>query len=348
MLRQSPLRGETYPAWNDGDPQDRAMSKPRSPLKPLARLIRPQHRQGDVRGHSSAARQLPAPVRAGLYVDVENLRDTRHAQRVVEAVLDQWPNARPPVGKLSLYVPAQKAELWRFWARNRFPDLALRVRGVQRFTRLASKNAADMAIAVDAIHDFATTAAGHVAVVSNDSDFAALFVKIMEIAGATEPAPFLWITVGGSGGISQDIEQFVRAEMRWNIAVDSPASGASAGAKRDSKPERTKAAPAGATQPSPKPSPNAPKQTPSKPDNRVVADRLIAELPEGTFKAQHALNVIARIWPHHSAAGNTQLCGQFLAKELWPLLRDRGVKLVRETSPRTYEIGKDVKTRRSP
>ena len=315
------------------------MSKPKSPLRPLARLIRPQHRQGDVRDHSSAARQLPAPVRAGLYVDVENLRDTRHAQRVVEAVLDQWPDARPPVGNLSLYVPAQKAELWRFWAHNRFPDLALRVRGVQRFTRLASKNAADMAIAVDAIHDFATTAAGHVAVVSNDSDFAALFVKIMEIAGATEPAPFLWITVGGSGGISQDIEQFVRAEMRWNIAVDSPASGASAGAKRDSKPERTKAAPAGT---------NATQGTPSKPDNRVVADRLIAELPEGIFKAQHALNVIARVWPHHPAAANPGLCGQFLAKELWPLLRDRGVKMVRNTSPRSYEIGKDVKTRNSP
>ena len=325
------------------------MSKPRSPLKPLARLIRPQHRRGDVRDHSSAARQLPAPVRAGLYVDVENLRDTRHAQRVVEAVLDQWPDARPPVGKLSLYVPAQKAELWRFWARNRFPDLGLRVRGVQRFTRLASKNAADMAIAVDAIHDFATTAAGHVAVVSNDSDFAALFVKIMEIAGADgDSIPFLWITVGGSGGLSQDIEQFVRADMRWDVAVDSPASVASARAEPDSKTVRTKVAPAGPTQPSPKPSPNAPKPTPSKPDNRIVANRLIAELPEGTFKAQHALNVIARVWPHHPAAGNTQLCGQFLAKELWPLLRDRGVKLVRETSPRTYEIGRDVKTRNSP
>ena len=311
------------------------MPRPRSPLQPLTRLIRRQHPHADGQDHSSPAPQLPAPVRAGLYVDVENLRDTRHAQRVVEAVLDQWPDARPPVGNLSLYVPAQKAELWRFWAHNRFPDLALRVRGVQRFTRLASKNAADMAIAVDAIHDFATTVAGHVAVVSNDSDFAALFVKIMEIAGATDDAaPFLWITVGGSGGLSQDIEQFVRADMRWNIALDSLPSSARGRAERDSKTERTKAAPAGT---------KATQGTPSRPDNRVVVDRLIAELPEGTFKAQHALNVIARVWPDHPAAGNPGLCGQFLAKELWPLLRDRGVKMVRETSPRSYEIGKDVK-----
>lgn len=325
------------------------MSKPRSPLKPLTRLIRPQHRRGDGRDHSSPALHLPAPVSTGLYVDVENLRDTRHAQRVVETVLDQWPNARPPVGRLSLYVPAQKAELWRFWARNRFPDQVLRVRGVQRFTRLASKNAADMAIAVDAIHDFATTVAGHVAVVSNDSDFAALFVKIMEIAGATDDsAPFLWITVGGSGGISQDIEQFVRADMRWNIAVDSSASSASARAKRDPKTERTKAAPPRLAEPSPESPTNAANQTASKPDNRVVADRLIADLPEGIFKAQHALDVIARVWPRHPAAGNPGLCGQFLAKELWPLLRDRGVKMVRNTSPRSYEIGKDVKSRNSP
>lgn len=96
--------------------------------------------------------------------------------------------------------------------------------GVQRFTRIASKNAADMAIAVDAIHDFATMVASHVAVISNDSDFAALFVKLQELADANgQPPPFQWITVAGASGISRDIQQFVRADLRWDIVVPGPA-----------------------------------------------------------------------------------------------------------------------------
>ena len=314
-------------------------------VRPLARLRRSPRRSHAGQDHgdgSVASALLPAPVRAGLYVDVENLLDAPHAQRVVEAVLEQWPDVRPPVGQLSLYVPAQRTELWRLWARTRFPSLGLRVRGVQRFTRVASKNAADMAIAVDAIHDFATAAAGHIAVISNDSDFAALFVKLQELADAIgQPPPFQWITVAGASGISRDIQQFVRADMRWDIVVDAPPAPAPerVGTSLAPSPCRAKAGPAAAAKP---------RQPAAKPDNRAVAARLVAELPEGTFKAQHALKVIGRLWPLHPAAGNTQLCGQFLAKELWPHLQQLGVKMVRETSPRTYEIGTGVKTRHSP
>ncbi|MCY3841638.1 MAG: NYN domain-containing protein [Gammaproteobacteria bacterium] len=263
-----------------------------------------------------------------------------HAQCVIEAVLEQWPDERPPVRQLSLYVPAQRTELWRLWARTRFPSMGLRVRGVQRFTRIASKNAADMAIAVDAIHDFATAAASHIAVISNDSDFAALFVKLQELAEATgQPPPFQWITVAGASGISREIQQFVRADMRWDIVVEAPPAPTPVGPSASPNRSRAKAGRAAGTKP---------RQSAIKPDNREVAIRLIAELPKGTFKAQHALNVIARLWPGHPAAGNTQLCGQFLAKELWPHLQQLGVKMVRETSPRTYEIGAGVKTPGSP
>ena len=314
----------------------------RKSFLPLARLRR-SPRESDAAqdrrsGATAANALLPAPVRAGLYVDVENLSDAPHSQRVVEAVLKQWPDERPPVRQLSLYVPAQRTELWRLWARSSFPSLGLRVRGVQRFTRIASKNAADMAIAVDAIHDFATSVASHIAVISNDSDFAALFVKLQELADAKDqPPPFQWITVAGASGISREIQQFVRADMRWDIVVDTPPAPKlnQVGTSPAPKPTRAKASSATGVKP---------RQPAAKPDNRQIAIRLIAELPKGTFKAQHALNVIARLWPGHPAAGNTQLCGQFLAKELWPHLQQLGVKMVRETSPRTYEIGTDVKT----
>ena len=318
------------------------MPNPRSPWWPLTRLIPAprdpaDHRDAD-RGSAPNLR-LPAPVYAGVYVDVENLPNTTHAQRLVETVIAEWPDTHPSVTRLSLYVPAQKADLWRFWGRAKFPGLALRVRGVQRFTRLASKNAADMAIAVDAIHDFVTTDTGYVAVVSNDSDFAALFVKIQELADAAgRSAPFLWITVGDGAGLSQDIRQFVRDDMRWDVPLEpqrSTASGPPTSLPAE-RPAPSKPAAAAATAPS---APN--------PDHRVVADRLLTELPEGRFKAQHALKVIERAWPGHAAAANTQRCGQFLAKELWPLLQKRGVKLVRQNSPRTYEITTAAKAPRS-
>ena len=236
-------------------------------------LIRRRSRGSDAvqgRGGGSAANVLlPAPVRAGLYVDVENLQDVSHAQRVIEAVLEQWPDVRPSVGLLSLYVPAQRTELWRLWARTRFPSLEVRVRGVQRFTRVASKNAADMAIAADAIHDFATTAASHIAVISNDSDFAALFVKLQELADAVgQPPPFQWITVAGASGISRDIQQFVRADMRWDIVVEESPSPASERVGTSQGQSRAKAGSAGA---------GIPRNSAAKPDNREVAVQLITE-----------------------------------------------------------------------
>ena len=320
------------------------MPNPKSPWRPLTRLIRAPRgttNLGETDLSSAANPRLPAPVYAGLYVDVENLPNTTHAQHVVETVIGEWPDTRPPVARLSLYVPAQKADLWRFWARAKFPCLTLRVRGVQRFTRQASKNAADIAIAVDAIHDFATTDTGHVAVLSNDSDFAALFVKIQELADAVgRSAPFLWITVGDVAGLSHDIQEFVRDDMRWDIPLELPRAAAA-------PPKTAPAAKPAQSKPTASTRAATPARPAAKPDNRAVADRLVAELSEGRFKAQHALHVIERAWPGHPAAVNTQRCGQYLAKELWPLLQERGVILVRQTSPRTYEIVKGAKAARS-
>ena len=81
------------------------------------------------------------------------------------------------------------------WAPSRFPDLEVGVRGIQRFAR-GWKNAADMAIVADAVADFAAGLVNHVAVVSNDSDFGALFVKIQELANRADR--------GGAAALSVD------------------------------------------------------------------------------------------------------------------------------------------------
>ena len=152
---------------------------------------------------------LPPPKTAGVYVDIENLGDAQHARAVIESVIRDWPDGLPSVRRLSLYAPADKTGLWGAWAPTRFPDLDVRVRGVQRFGRETSKNSADLAFVADAIGDFTTGAANHIAVVSNDSDFDALFVKLQELASeagnATHP-PFLWINLPGGSGLSKEIE----------------------------------------------------------------------------------------------------------------------------------------------
>ena len=304
------------------------MPRPRHepPSPPL--VIAPPDRHADPEtcdGESQHAADRSTAARAGIYVDVENLPDVETAQRIIAIVATRWPDHHPPVGTLSLYVPADKARLWELWSDTEFPCLKRRVHGVQRFTRQASKNAADMAIAVDAIHDYVTGDVGHVAVVSNDSDFAALFAKIRELAAAArKPPPFLWITTGNGAGISLDMHRFVEGNMRWNIDIP-PKSPAPASPKAEPQPRQPTAS-------------KSPKRKPTTPDNAAIADRLVAELPPGTFKAQQAMEIIKQHWPQHSAAQSTQLCGHFLARELWPFLKARRVKQVRQTSPRTYEV----------
>ena len=131
------------------------------------------------RNRNSRTDRLPAGRgRAAVHVDIENPRSAEHAGATVEAVLRDWPDALPGVGRLRLYPPAAKAGLWRAWA-SRFPGIDARVRGVRRFAR---ENSADIAFVADAVADFTTGVANHVAVVSNDSDFGALFLKIRELA----------------------------------------------------------------------------------------------------------------------------------------------------------------------
>ena len=161
----------------------------------------------------------PAIPGAAIYVDTENLREPDLAQDVIAQTVADWPAEYPPVGSLSLYVRADKVALWRMWLESTYPELARRVRGVQHFSREMAKNSADLAITADAIGDLAAGQAGYIAVISNDSDFGALFVKVREMAleAGWERVPFLWITAPGGGAISPEIERFIPDRFRWNL-----------------------------------------------------------------------------------------------------------------------------------
>ncbi len=280
--------------------------------------------------HANGAKPA-ASSGAALYVDTENLRDAESARQVVASVVADWPDNRPPLLSLSLYVRADKVELWRLWAEDAFSGLRHRVRGVQHFSANNSKNSADLAITADAVADLASGSANDVAVVSNDSDFAALFVKVRELAleANADSVPFLWITVPGGGSLSAEIAEFIPATYRWDLTSSPPASAA-----KDSPPA-SKSLPA-----APRTSQDA--NVPG-PGSETIAEELIRRLPVGKFRVAEAHAIFRDQWPAHPAATGPAQLGTFLLKEIWPILKQRGVAMVKEKSPRTYEITQAAK-----
>ena len=296
-------------------------------------------------GAHTAPTPPPSPGSA-VYVDTENLQDNDRARDTVAQVIAGWPDGCPPLSALSLYVRADKTAMWQLWADAEYPTLRVRVRGVQHFTNNKAKNSADLAITADAIGDLATGQAATIAVVSNDSDFGALFIKVKELASAAgaEQTPFLWITTAdGSSGISPEIERFIPERLRWDLSA-TPASQAL-------MPEPEPAAPQPATPPTPsKAPPTAEPPAPTPPpassngtaSNAAIAAELIRRLPVGKFKAADAQKVIKSRWPRHPAIGNTSKVGNLL-NEVWPMMQERGVLMTRKSSPRTYEITQAAK-----
>ena len=157
----------------------------------------------------AASDSLSLPTGSGLYVDVENLHSD--AQILIQDLIREWPSSAPPLIRLSLYVPADKVELWRLWVTSRYPDLAVVVSGTQHFSMSSSKNSADLAIATNAIADLVLGRIGHVAVFSDDSDFISLYVAIRDEPTIPSPEgkpPFLWIVTDRAGSLSSTVKHF--------------------------------------------------------------------------------------------------------------------------------------------
>ena len=150
--------------------------------------------------------------RTGIYADIQNLQDI--SREILVVLIRRWPENVPPPGKLNLYVRADHADLWRVWASHEFSDIEVMVKGVQHYTLSATKNAADMAIAVDAISDFNHSRVNHVAVVSDDSDFISLYAKLAEEVNGFEATysngniPFLWVFTDRMGTRSALLQEF--------------------------------------------------------------------------------------------------------------------------------------------
>lgn len=270
---------------------------------------------------------------SGVYVDVENLQDV--AQGFLIEVMENWPSDAPIPGLMRLYVRADMQLVWEMWASSQFTSVDIVVKGVQHFARNASKNSADIALCIDAVSDFLQDKAQHVVVVSDDSDFVALFGKIREIhmGRQSQPGrtPFLWIMTNREHTRSRVVMDFSPNDY-IHIFKDAPdrieetdTAGHLANAKQDA-PDQTRD--------TSNPQVNGSVRAESVPietvsgtsDIQEIAKAIIRTIPAGTFKSTDCQPIIRKDWPQHKMAKlKSAPFGIAFASDVLPHLKAYGV-----------------------
>ena len=265
---------------------------------------------------------------SGVYVDVENLQTA--AQEIIQTLVKSWPDFVPAPALLSLYVRADQADLWSMWGENQFPHISVRAKGIQHFSSNPAKNSADIAIAIDAMSDFLLRRINCVAVVSDDSDFISLYSKLREeqsrVEGISGSVPFLWVVTDRPKTRSTTMRDYFPNSRIFVVPFPK-------------KPGAAKEKSSGNT-PEPEPS--------SARANGVIEDMaqaIIEQIPVGKFKSTDCHKIIRRGWHTHALAkANEQSFGVEFRKELWDILKTRGViEPNPNKQPRRYEMTQAAK-----
>ena len=253
---------------------------------------------------------------SGLYVDLENLHP--NGQTVIQRLVDNWPPKAPALSRISLYVRADQAELWRLWATRRFSNLKVVVKGTQHFSMTSTKNSADIAIATNAIADLILKRISHIVVFSDDSDFISLYAAVRDdpdIALSDGKVPFLWVVTGRKGSLSTTIKQFFPPDELHVVTI--------------------------------KPSDTSTAVTPERPGPTwaKVAEAVLKDTKVGSFKSTDCQPGIKLRWPDHPmASAGTAAFGIEFKNNIWPVLEGAGVKIKNPgKKPIQYEMTSEAK-----
>ena len=308
--------------------------------------------------------QIIAEPSTGIYADIQNLQEM--AKDVLLLLIHRWPRSLPKPTKLNLYVRADHAHLWQVWASDAFRELQVTVKGVQHYSLAATKNAADMAIAVDAISDFNHNRVSHVAVVSDDSDFISLYAKLAEEVVTTrampsgDPVPFLWVLTDRIDTKSSLLQEFF--PERYVHIVDRYATWDDYDEEEDEpESEEDEVEPATADEPvseaeseeEAQPSPEVPSSDNDRPRARDQRDltvterialQLIRDMPVGKFKSTDCQQIIRSNFPNHQlASADGPAFGIIFRRDLLPYMEKRGVNELGNQRPRQYEMTLEAK-----
>ena len=260
--------------------------------------------------------QSQSPSITGLYVDVENLLD--HARPFLDSVIENWDLDLPSPKLMFLYVKADLQVIWEMWALGKFPGIDITVKGIQHLTKNPSKNSADIALSLDAATDFLSDRVNHIVVISDDSDFAALFGKISELhrnrQGLPNETPFRWIMTDRENTRSSIVSDFCPDKFIHVMKLKPDRASVSA------EPNGT---PFNATELVESVRGDLADDSPS---NKEIAETIIEHLPVGNFKSSSCQPIIRQQWPRHSsAAQGSAAFGIWFSSEVLSELKAYGV-----------------------
>jgi len=257
----------------------------------------------------------------GLYVDVENLQDI--AKQVILSTLESWPDEFPKPTMMRLYVRADQTELWHIWATSNFASLDIQVKGVQHYVLKGSKNSADISLALDALADIIKGRSTHIAILSDDSDFASLYTKIkyeLQIE-ENQNIPFLWFVTDRPDTRSPTLSDFFPTE---HLRMINCTSAKATQSKQEGK---------------------SPIEALASSEDERIALTIIQELPLGVFKSTECKRIINFYFPKHPLANlDSPAFGTQFLKTIWPYLEKYRVLLKSlGQKPRRYEMTKEAK-----
>lgn len=288
----------------------------------------------------------------GIYADVQNLQEI--SRDVLKILVNRWPEDMPAPTRLNLYVRADHQHLWRVWATHEFENLEVTVSGVQHYSLSATKNAADLAIAVDAMSDLLHGDISHVAVVSDDSDFIALFSKLGEESQRDPKSngrvPFLWVFTDRIDTKSMLLEEFFPSDYIHIVDMSTPlCEKLTDDGKGGVEENKSEADTSKDHDLEPAVENNEKSNRPEEPLTREalseqISKQLIREMPVGKFKSTDCQNTIHTRFPAHPLAkADGPAFGQLFRRDILPLLQRRGVRELGNQRPRQYEMTHDAK-----
>lgn len=287
-------------------------------------------------GGASAGTPVTRPTISGLYVDLENLQGHDFAQRFLVSLTQNWPSDIPPLGIVRLYARADTQVLWEMWSDSQFADVGVAVKGVQHFSKNASKNSADIALALDAVCDLMTDSVQHIVVVSDDSDFAALFGKVRELRlgsrADSAQTPFLWIMTNREHMRSKVVEAFspnvyVR---KMDVEIGEPPAADEGGDTQFNATELVQSVLRYSAN--------------GVPTSEEIANAIIQDIAIGSFKSTDCQSIISGRWPGCEWEGmdGPNFGHRFIA-DILPALKRYGVREYPNTKPRRYVMTRNAK-----
>ena len=282
----------------------------------------------------------------GIYADVQNLQEI--SRDVLITLVKRWPDDMPKPTRLNLYVRADHQHLWRVWATHQFNEMTVSVTGVQHYSLSATKNAADLAIAVDAMSDLLHKSISHVAVVSDDSDFIALFAKLGEEAerdpDSNGRVPFLWVFTDRMDTKSMLLEEFFPRDYIHVVDLSKPLNEEPESENESQSGDQNGSNPGEDEKDEPAPVAERPEPMSRADLSEQIALQLIREMPVGKFKSTDCQMTIHTKFPAHPLAkADGPAFGQLFRRDILPLLQRRGVRELGNQRPRQYEMTHEAK-----